>query len=133
MKDLFEKNRRMKSREDWKAKYDFDDNKKNRWIQIAHAIPKGWKEKLVGRNKNLNNLIKHKHHQTKKTQIYFLEKLNRRELYCIQSTPWNFGVSYYDTKMCFGDAFVVFDKYGLFLQVGYFLNYKLTCFQVILG
>ena len=35
--------------------------------------------------------------------------------------------------MCFGDAFIVFDKYGLFLQVGYFLNYKLTCFQVILG
>ena len=78
MKDLFEKNRRMKSREDWKAKYGFDDNKKNRWIQIAHAIPKGWKEKFVGRNKNLNNLIKHKHHQAK--NLFFRKIKQKRTL-----------------------------------------------------
>ena len=81
---LFESNSRMRSWGDLREKLGLDDNKKFYWRQIIHAISRAWKEMFLEYGNNISDLIVKEHHLVKKHQIYYLEKLNIRELYNMQ-------------------------------------------------
>ena len=67
-----------------RAKLGLDGNKKLYWRQVIQAIPCPWEEMFLECGNNISDLIIKEHDIIKKHQIYFLEKLNSRELYNIQ-------------------------------------------------
>ena len=82
--DLLKNNGKLRSWEDLRAKLDLGGNKKFYCIQIIHTISRARKEVFLECGDNINNLVINEHHLIKKHRIYYLVKLNRRELYKIQ-------------------------------------------------
>ena len=50
-------------------------------MQLLHAIPKSWKEDLSKVKENIHNLIIQDHHIIRKHHMYFLNRLNTKEIY----------------------------------------------------
>ena len=71
----------------FERKIRLDENKNFYLGQIIHTIPCAWKEMFLKCGNNINDLIITEYHLIKKHQIYYLEKLNSRELYNMQLTP----------------------------------------------
>ena len=51
--------------------------------QIIYSIPKSWKDSLLPSSENIKNLSFQGLHVIKKYQIYYLSKLNSKEIYSI--------------------------------------------------
>ena len=52
-------------------------------MQLVNAIPSVWKNNLKHSNTNSQNLILVDHHLVKSNSLFSIEKLDSRELYCI--------------------------------------------------
>ena len=50
-------------------------------MQLLHAIPKSWKNVLFDVKENIHDLVIQDRHLIKKTHMYFLNRLNSKEIY----------------------------------------------------
>ena len=64
-----------------KEKYILSQNRKLKWFQLIHAIPRKRKEAISMHDASPENLLIQDHHFIKKNQILYLTKLNSNELY----------------------------------------------------
>ena len=50
-------------------------------MQLLHAIPKSWKNVLFDVKENIHDLVIQDRHLIKKNHMYFLNRLNSKEIY----------------------------------------------------
>ena len=50
-------------------------------MQLLHAIPKSWKNVLFDVKENIHDLVIQDRHLIKKPHMYFLNRLNSKEIY----------------------------------------------------
>ena len=80
--DLVNKNCNFKSWEILKNEYHLDNKLYFQWMQLIHAIPIIWKEK-INSEKNVGKNVVEDHHLIKNTRVIVLEKLTMREIYSV--------------------------------------------------
>ena len=84
MTDLVNENCNFKSWETLKNEYHLDDKLCFQWIQLIHAIPLMWKQKINDRKENVEtNYVAQDHHLIKNTTVIVLNKLTPREIYSV--------------------------------------------------
>ena len=83
LSDLVNKNCNFKSWEILKNEYHLDNKLYFQWMQLIHAIPIIWKEKINNSEKNVGKNVVEDHHLTKNTRVIVLEKLTMREIYSV--------------------------------------------------
>ena len=82
---IFHRNGKTKSWDYLKSEYNLENKLKYRWIQLADASPKLWRERILNCLGDSMNLCIFDHHLIKKKKnLYCLNKLGSRELYKIQ-------------------------------------------------
>ena len=84
MSDLVNKNCNFKIWETLRSEYHLDKKLCFQYIQLIHAIPLIWKQKINNSEKNVEtNYVVQDHHLTKSTRAIVLHKLTARELYSV--------------------------------------------------
>ena len=84
MSDFLNENCTFKSWEALKNEYHLDNKLYFQWMQLIHAIPLIWKQKINDREKNVEtNYVVQDHHLTKNTKAIASEKLTSREIHSV--------------------------------------------------
>ena len=74
----------FKSWQTLKSKYHLDNNLYFQWMQLIHAIPLIWKQKINDSEINVEtNYIAQDHHLTENTSVIVFQKLTVREIYSV--------------------------------------------------
>ena len=82
--DLVNENCNFKSWETLKNEYHLDNKLYFQWMQLIHAIPLIWKQKINNSEKNVEkNDVIQDHHLIKNTRVIVLDKLTAREIYSV--------------------------------------------------
>ena len=82
--DLVNENCNCKSWETLKNEYHLDNKLYFQWMQLIHAIPLIWKQKINDSEKNVEkSYVVQDHHLIKNTRIIALDKLTAREIYSV--------------------------------------------------
>ena len=82
--DLVNENCNFKSWETLKNEYHLDNKLYFQWMQLIHAIPLIWKQKINDSEKNVEKkYVVQDHHLIKNTRVIVLEKLTAREIYSV--------------------------------------------------
>ena len=103
---LFNENGMTKAWLDIKTQFSLSNKQHYFWIQLINAIPKSWKEELRRSNHISDALSMYDHHMIKKNQIYYSDKCNSKELYCLQISLNN---SKTRSQLYFEDLFQIKD------------------------
>ena len=77
-------NGKTKSWDYFKSEYNLPNKVKYCWIQFTDSLPKLWKDRILNCIGNSVNQCIFDHHLIKKNNLYYLNKLESRELYQIQ-------------------------------------------------
>ena len=80
---IMKENGEIKSWDDLKNEFELEQRLYFKWMQLVNAIPSVWKNNLKHSNTNSQNLILVDHHLVKSNSLFSIEKLDSRELYCI--------------------------------------------------
>ena len=81
MSDLVNENCNFKSWETLKNEYHLDNKLYFQWMQLIHAIPLIWKQKINDSEKNVEKkYVVQDHHLIKNTRVIVLEKVTAREI-----------------------------------------------------
>ena len=84
MTDLVNENCNFKSWETLKNEYHLDNKLCFQWIQLIHAIPLMWKQKINDSKENVEtNYVAQDHHLIKNTTVIVLNKLTPREIHSV--------------------------------------------------
>ena len=76
MRDLVNENCNFKSWEILKNEYHLDNKSYFQWMQLIHAVPLIWKQKINDSEKNVErNYLEQDHHLIKNTGAIVLDKL----------------------------------------------------------
>ena len=74
----------MKSWETLKNEYYLDNKLYFQWMQLLHAVPLIWKQKINNSEKNVEkNHVIQDHHLIKNTTVIVLDRLTAREIYSV--------------------------------------------------
>ena len=84
VRDLVNENCNFKSRETLKNEYHLDKRLYFEWMQLIHAIPLIWEQKINDSEKNVErSYVVQDHHLIKNTRAVVLGKLTAREIYSV--------------------------------------------------
>ena len=77
-------NCKFKCWETFQNEYHLDNKLCFQWMQLIHAIPLIWKQKINDSEKNVEKkYVVQDHHLIKNTRVIVLEKLTAREIYSV--------------------------------------------------
>ena len=84
MSDLVNENCNFKSWETLKNEYRLDNKLYFQLMQLIHAIPLIWKQKITDSEKNVEKkYFVHEHHLIKNARVILLEKITARKIYSV--------------------------------------------------
>ena len=139
MSDLVNENCNFKSWETLKNEYHLDNKLYFQWMQLIHAIPLIWKQKINDTEKNVEKkYIVQDHHLIKNTRVITLEKLTAREIYpvlnylqVIHQPPKNISAKFFQRKTSTGRKFFILPRvvtiiaFNVVFNTKYFITYHI--------
>ena len=139
MSDLVNENCNFKSWETLKNEYHLDNKLYFQWMQLIHAIPLIWKQKINDTEKNVEKkYIVQDHHLIKNTRVITLEKLTAREIYpvlnylqVIHQPPKNISAKFFQRKTSTGRKFFILPRvvtiiaFNVVFNTKYFVTYHI--------
>ena len=139
MSDLVNENCNFKSWETLKNEYHLDNKLYFQWMQLIHAIPLIWKQKINDTEKNVEKkYIVQDHRLIKNTRVITLEKLTAREIYpvlnylqVIHQPPKNISAKFFQRKTSTGRKFFILPRvvtiiaFNVVFNTKYFVTYHI--------
>ena len=100
---LFNERQKLKTWDEHgiKQKYSFHENKRFLFAKLLHTISKSWKNNHSDVKENIHNLVFQDHYLIRKHYMYFLNRLNSKEIYKFrisQKEEKTSAIMYYQKK-----------------------------------